>query len=87
MRTQRNTPAPQRKPLNILASAEVVQALKAADVNISQVCNAAMEKVYKDLKAQQWLEQNSAAIAALHTFYEEHGSFADKMRDYLNETI
>jgi post-segregation antitoxin (ccd killing protein) len=76
-----------RKPLNILANAEVVQTLKDADVNISQVCNAAMENVYRDIKARQWLEENQQAIAALHDFYAEHGSFADKMRAYLHETI
>lgn len=76
-----------RKPTNISINADLLRQSREAGLNISRIAGYALEQALREKRRQDWENENREAIDALHGFYAEHGSFADKMRAYLNETV
>lgn len=61
------------RPTNVSLDASLVAEAKALGVSISRSANDGLEKAVKKARADRWLEENAAAIAACNAYVEEHG--------------
>lgn len=62
-----------RKPVNLSLDTGVVEAARAAGINLSQACEAALRKAAKTERDRQWQEEHREAIEANNAWVEEHG--------------
>jgi antitoxin CcdA len=53
-----------RRAANLSLSADVVEAAKMLDINISQTCDAHLRKVVKEEQERRWREEYADFIAA-----------------------
>jgi antitoxin CcdA len=62
-----------RKPVNLSLDTGVVEAARAAGINLSQTCEAALHAAARVERERQWQEENREAIEAWNAWTEEHG--------------
>jgi antitoxin CcdA len=71
----RGTPGAKRAT-NVSLRSELLEAARAAGVNLSATLERALTEELARLKRRQWREQHAAAIAAYNEQCEKHGTFS-----------
>ena len=62
-----------RKAVNLSLDTGVVTAARAAGLNLSQVCEAALSAAAKLEQARRWQKENRERIEANNAWVEKHG--------------
>jgi antitoxin CcdA len=75
-------PASDKKAVNLTVAAGLVDAARAADVNLSATLERALEDALRLKRREQWLAENAAGMAAYNEDVETHGAFADTLRSF-----
>jgi antitoxin CcdA len=68
--------------VNLTIAARLVEAARAADINLSATLERALEHALRQAQRERWLEENAARIAAYNAQVEAHGAFADTLRSF-----
>jgi antitoxin CcdA len=71
-----------KKAVNVSISADLLQAARKSEINLSATLEAAVERELHLLRRREWLEQNADAIQAYNRDVEEHGTFSDSNRTF-----
>jgi antitoxin CcdA len=71
-----------KKAVNVSISADLLQAARASEINLSATLEAAVEHELRLLRRREWLQQNAAAIEAYNRDVEDHGTFSDGLRTF-----
>jgi antitoxin CcdA len=75
-------PATDKKAVNLTIAARLVEAARAADINLSATLEQALEDALRQAQRERWLEENAAGIAAYNAQVDKHGVFADTLRSF-----
>jgi len=75
-------PSTDKKAVNLTIAARLVEAARAADINLSATLERALEDALRQAQRERWLEENAAGIAAYNVQVDEHGVFADTLRSF-----
>lgn len=75
-------PSSDKKAVNLTIAARLVEAARAADINLSATLERALEHALRQAQRERWLEENAARIAAYNAQVEAHGAFADTLRSF-----
>jgi len=71
-----------KKAVNVSISADLLQAARNGEINLSATLEAAVEHELCQLRKREWLEQNENAIQAYNRDVEGHGAFSDGLRTF-----
>jgi antitoxin CcdA len=71
-----------RKPVNLSLDTGVVEAARAAGINLSQTCEAALRAAAKAERERLWKEENKESIEAWNAWVDEHGLPLAKYRQF-----
>jgi len=71
-----------RRATNLSLSADVLEAAKALDINISQTCDEYLRKVVKEEQARRWREEHADFIAAYNEMLVAEGLPLDEWRTF-----
>ena len=71
-----------KKAVNVSISADLLQAARDNELNLSATLEAAVEHELRLLRRREWLEQNENAIQAYNRDVEEQGAFSDGLRTF-----
>lgn len=69
-----------RKAVNLSLDTDVVEAARAAGLNLSQVCEAALRDASRAEIARQWREDNQAWADSVNRWIEERGLPLERYR-------
>ncbi len=75
-------PSTDKKAVNLTIAARLLEAARAADINLSATLERALEDALRQAQRKRWLEENGAGIAAYNAQVDEHGAFADTLRSF-----
>jgi antitoxin CcdA len=75
-------PSSDKKAVNLTVAASLVDAARAADVNLSATLERALEDALRVKRRERWLAENAAGMAAYNEYVEVHGPFADTLRSF-----
>jgi len=76
------THATRKKATNVSISADLLQAARELDLNLSQEFERHLAEVVRKKRAEQWLIDNREAIEAYNRFVAEHGLWSDEYRTF-----
>ncbi len=62
-----------KRAVNLSLNADLLQQLKALNINLSQTVEQHLAEVLREARRQQWLAENQAAIAAYNQCVAEEG--------------
>ena len=62
-----------RKPVNLSIDTGVVEAARAAGINLSQACEAALRQAAKAERDRKWREDNREWAESVNRWVEENG--------------
>ncbi len=79
-RLGRSKPGGAARATNLSLSAALVDEAKELGINISQAAAAGLEEAVGKRRAEQWLEENSAALKSYNAFVNKNGLPLDKFR-------
>jgi antitoxin CcdA len=84
-----STPSQKKRALNVSLPVSLIEEMRLLEptINFSHVIQETLEARAKKAREAAWLEENKEAIAGLHAFHEQHGSFADDLRAYYGESL
>jgi antitoxin CcdA len=71
-----------KKAVNVSISADLLQAARNSELNLSATLEAAVVHELRQLRKREWLEQNENAIQAYNRDVEEQGAFSDGLRTF-----
>lgn len=71
-----------KKAVNVSIQAELLDAARAEEINLSATLEAALEQQLRARRRDSWRTENAAAIKAYNRDTEEHGSFGDHARSF-----
>jgi antitoxin CcdA len=71
-----------KRAVNVSISADLLQAARNNELNLSATLEAAVEHELRQLRKREWLEQNENAIQAYNSDVEEQGAFSDGLRTF-----
>jgi len=71
-----------KKAVNVSIPAELLDAARAEDINLSATLQAAIEQQVRRRRREKWLERNAEGIAAYNRDVDEHGTFGDALRSF-----
>ncbi len=71
-----------KKAVNVSIPADLLNAARAQDINLSATLEAAIEQQLRLRRQSKWLEQNAAGIAAYNREVEAQGVFSDSVRGF-----
>ena len=81
MNEMSNRPASSRKrPTNLSLSAELVDAARALDINVSEACEKGLAAEVRKAREAQWLSENRDALIAWNIWVEQNGLPYDEYR-------
>ncbi len=69
-----------KKAVNITMDPALVAEARAAGINVSATCEAALRKQVEAQKAADWVAENREAIETYNAYFREHGLFGDSFR-------
>ena len=81
-RYMRRNRAAAKRAANVSVRRELLDAARAAGLNLSATLEAALERELADAKRKNWREDNREAIAAYNEHVENHGTFSDGVRSF-----
>ena len=73
---------PAKKAVNVSVPAELLDAARAEDINLSAVLETALAEQLRIRRREKWLAESARAIAAYNREIDERGSFGDKVRSF-----
>jgi antitoxin CcdA len=73
---------PAKKAVNVSVPAELLDAARAEDINLSAALETALAEQLRIRRREKWLAESSGAIAAYNRGIDEHGAFGDKVRSF-----
>ncbi|MDA8351226.1 MAG: type II toxin-antitoxin system CcdA family antitoxin [Pseudomonadota bacterium] len=73
---------PAKKAVNLSVPAELLDAARAEDINLSATLETALAEQLRIRRREKWIVENSGAIAAYNREIDERGSFGDKVRSF-----
>lgn len=65
-------PSP-RRATNVSLGADLLAEAKALGINVSQAAEAGLARAVADKRAQQWLQDNHAALESSNAYVEQQG--------------
>ena len=71
-----------KKPTNLSLNSDLLKKSKARNINLSATLEQALKDLLAKEKAENWANENKAAIKAYNEFVEEHGCFGDEYREF-----
>lgn len=71
-----------RKAVNLSLDTGVVEAARAAGLNLSQVCEAALRDASRQEEQKRFREENQAAFDYWNKWVEQHGLPLEKYRQF-----
>jgi antitoxin CcdA len=71
------SPGRQKKAVNVSIQSELLDAARAADLNLSALLEAALVDQLRIRKRDRWRTDNAKAIEAYNSDVEKNGSFGD----------
>jgi antitoxin CcdA len=75
-------PARSKRAANVTVRRDLLDAARAAGLNLSATLETALERALAEEKAKRWRDENSEAIAAYNDYVEKHGTFSDDVRGF-----
>src|SRR6202522_4517816 len=69
-----------KKAGNVSISADLLQAARNGEINLSATLEAAVEHEVRQLRKREWLEQTENAIHTYNRDVEQPGAFSDALR-------
>lgn len=76
-----NMDAP-KKPANVSVNANLLEAAKAAKINLSQTLENGLIDLLKCRQEQQWRQESRAAVDEYNNRINKTGAFGDKLRKF-----
>lgn len=76
-----NTAAP-KKAANLSVNSDLLNKTRALNINLSATLERALQEELAKREADQWIEENRAAIKSYNEFVEQHGCFGDEFREF-----
>jgi antitoxin CcdA len=70
-----------RRGVNLSVDANVLREAREYDLNPSATLERALVEQLRQLRAERWLAENKDGIAAYNALVEQHGAFADTLRN------
>ena len=64
-----------KRPINLSLRGDLIDAARAARVNLSALLERALTEELVQLKWRQWREENASALAAYNRYVTEQGAF------------
>ena len=71
-----------KRATNLSLSVDVLDAAKALDINLSQVCDSYLRKLVREEQARRWREAHADFIAAYNSTLEAEGLPLDEWRSF-----
>lgn len=71
-----------KKPVNLRVNSDLLRLAKALNINLSKALEQHLGVLARTAQAQQWLEENKAAIADYNARIERSGVFSDGLRRF-----
>ena len=62
-----------RRPTNVTLRADLIEAAKALNVNISQACESGLANAVAKTQAERWQDENREAIESSNAFVDRYG--------------
>lgn len=75
-------PAPLKKPTNLSIRSDLLEQARALDINLSAEMEKHLTEVIRQRHAEQWLQDNRAAIEAYNRYVEKNGVWSDGLRTF-----
>lgn len=84
MRTKSSAvkPRPAKRAVNVSVSAELLEAARGHDINLSAALERALTEELRARRRGEWLAANRTAIEAYNADVDAHGSFGDATRTF-----
>jgi antitoxin CcdA len=71
-----------RRATNVSIRADLIEEARRLNINISQACEAGLEKQVNKSRAEAWLEENRGAIEYWNGYVERNGLPLAKYRQF-----
>ena len=71
-----------KKPVNLRVNSDLLRLAKALNINLSKALEQHLGVLARTARAQQWLEENQAAIDDYNARVERRGVFSDGLRRF-----
>lgn len=71
-----------KRPTNLSLSADVLDAAKSLQINVSQVCDAHLREVVQQEQARRWRADHADFVAAYNSTLETEGLPLDAWRGF-----
>lgn len=75
-------PEAPKKPTNVSVNSELLAKSRDLGINLSAALERALREQLKQAQAEEWSEENKAAIQAYNDFVEQNGCFGDEFRSF-----
>lgn len=73
MNIERKVEKAARRPTNVSLPADLVEAARSHDINISQACEKGLAAEVKKAREDKWIAENWDAIQSSNAYVEKHG--------------
>jgi antitoxin CcdA len=71
-----------KRPVSLSINSDLLDQVKALNVNLSAMAEAAFADHLLQVRRQKWLEENAQAMADLNAFVDQNGVFSDGLRSF-----
>jgi antitoxin CcdA len=76
------TRKPPKRAANVSVRGDLLDAARAAGLNLSATLESALERTLAEEKHRRWRAENREAIEAYNDFVDKHGTFSDDVRGF-----
>ena len=80
--THTRTAHPGKRPTNLSLSIDVLEAAKALDLNISQVCDTYLRELVRREQERRWGQEHADFVSAYNATIEAEGLPLDEWRSF-----
>jgi len=71
-----------KRPTNLSLSIDVLEAAKALDLNISQVCDTYLRELVRQEQERRWRQEHADFVSAYNATIEAEGLPLDEWRSF-----
>lgn len=71
-----------KKPTNVSINSDLLEKSRALNINLSATLEQALVEKLRAEQRDQWLRENSDAMASYNKFIESNASFSDSVRKF-----
>ncbi|KDE41427.1 CcdB antidote CcdA [Nitrincola lacisaponensis] len=75
-------PTAPKKATNLSINSDLLRKSRELNINLSATLERSLKEELSKREAQQWVEENHAAIQSYNDFVEQHGCFGDEFREF-----